>query len=331
MKRECRSFECSVAGFLQEFVGYHRALGKRFDSEEHALQMFDRYLLEQKVQQLRDITPALLQAFLNSRPRPIPKSYNHLLGVLRRWCDWLVRQELLSDSPLRVRPRRLTGTRTPFLFNSTQVRQLLAVAGQLSDNNFGRQRGLIYSMIFSLLYGLGLRVGEVTRLRFQEVDWDRRILTIRDTKFAKSRLVPFGPKLAAKLRDYRRQRELLWGPFSGSDPLFSFDLEKTRTIHPATISQTFHHLWPRLNIILPHGVAPPRLHCLRHSFAVGTLLTWYRAGINPNERLIQLSTFMGHAHPSSTAVYLTITADLFQEANRRFQQFAAPLLTEVAL
>jgi hypothetical protein len=61
------------------------------------------------------------------------------------------------------------------------------------------------------------------------------------------------------------------------------------------------------------------------------LLGWYRAGINPNERLVQLSTFMGHAHPSSTAVYLTITADLFQEANRRFERFACPLLKEVAL
>jgi integrase len=331
MKRECRPFQCSVAGFLREFIRYHRALGKRFDTEEHALQMFDRYLLEQKVQQLADITPALLQAFLNSRSRPIPKSYNHLLGVLRRWCNWLVHHEHLADSPLRARPRRLTGTRTPFLFNPIQVRRLLAVAGQLSDNNFGRQRGLIYSTIFALLYGLGLRVGEVTRLRFQEVDWDRCILIIKDTKFAKSRLVPFGPKVAAKLRDYRQQRELLRGPFIEPDPLFSFDPEKTRTIHPGTISQTFHHLWPRLDIILPDGVTPPRLHCLRHSFAVGTLLAWYRAGINPSERLVQLSTFMGHVNPSSTAVYLTITADLFQEANLRFQRFAGPLLKEVAL
>jgi integrase len=330
MKRECRPFQCSVAGFFEDFVRHHRALGKRFDTEEHALQMFDRYLLETEVQRLEDITPALLQAFLNSRPRPIPKSYNHLLGVLRRWCDWLVRQEQLADSPLRVRPRRVTGTRTPFLFDSTQVRQLLSVAGQLPDNNRGRQRGLIYSTIFTLLYGLGLRVGEVTRLRFQDVDWDRYILTIRNTKFGKSRLVPFGPKVAAKLDDYRRQRELLWGPLIESDPLFSFDPEKARTIHPGTISQTFHHLWPRLSITLLDGVAPPRLHCLRHSFAVGTLLAWYRAGISPNERLVQLSTFMGHAQPSSTAVYLTITADLFQEANRRFQRFAGPLLKEVA-
>jgi integrase len=331
MRHPYGPFQSPVASSFEGFLRYHRALGKQFDTEEHALRMFDQYLFEQEVQRLADITPALVQDFLNSRRRPIPKSYNHLLGVLRRWCDWLVAQEQLLDSPLRVRPRRLSVAQPPFLFNLVQARRLLAAAAELPDNNHARQRGLIYCTIFTLLYGLGLRVGEVTRLRFREVDWEHCILTIRDTKFAKSRLVPFGPKLAAKLLDYRRQRELLRGPFTESDPLFSFDSEKIRKIHPGTISQTFHHLWPRLNITLPDGVAPPRLHCLRHSFAVGTLLSWYRAGINPNERLLQLSTFMGHTHPSSTAVYLTITADLFQEANRRFEHFVGPFLKEAVL
>src|SRR2546422_10996145 len=71
------------------------------------------------------------------------------------------------------------------------------------------------------------------------------------------------------------------------------------------------------------------LHHLRHSFAVGTLLRWYREGINPAERLLHLSTFLGHVDPSSTVVYLTITAELLQEASDRFARFAAPLLTEV--
>ena len=101
-------------------------------------------------------------------------------------------QQQLAESPLRVRPRRQTAIRIPFLFDPSQVRQLLALAGQLPDNNHGRQRGLIYPMIFALLYGLGLRVREAARLRIQDVDSNRCIITIRHTKFAKSRLVPFG-------------------------------------------------------------------------------------------------------------------------------------------
>jgi integrase len=81
-------------------------------------------------------------------------------------------------------------------------------------------------------------------------------------------------------------------------------------------------------LTVPPGFQSPRAHHLRHSFAVATLLRWYREGINPGERLIYLSTFMGHVDPSSTAVYLTITTDLLQQANERFEQFAAPVLQE---
>ena len=329
MRRQPRPFQSSLAGHFADFLRHHRALGKSFQTEERAPRLFDQYLVEQPVHNPAEITPAVLEGFLGSRTRPISKSYNHLLGVVRRWCNWMVRQERIPHSPLLLRPQRLTGTKVPFLFDPVTARQLLAIAAQLPDNNHARQRGLVYSTVFALLYGLGLRVGEAVRLRIRDVDWVRHVLTIRETKFAKSRLVPFGPKIAAMLGDYRARRKPGWALLDDADPLFSFDPKGHDLIHPGTISQTFHHLWPRLNITVPEGVAHPRLHCLRHSFAVGTLLGWYRAGINPNERLLQLSTFMGHSHPSSTSVYLTITSELFQEANRRFERFAGVLLKGV--
>jgi integrase len=108
--------------------------------------------------------------------------------------------------------------------------------------------------------------------------------------------------------------------------LFSFN---GRTyVNPCTASQTFHHLVGDLGLAVPSGVSPPRLHSLRHSFAVGCLLRWYRQGLDPAARLHQLSTFMGHVDPASTAVYLTITPALMEEANRRFEAFAEPAWTE---
>ena len=89
-------------------------------------------------------------------------------------------------------------------------------------------------------------------------------------------------------------------------------------------TQTFHRLVVELDFPVPDGVAPPHLHCLRHSFAVGCLLRWYREGLDPSTRLYQLSTFMGHVDPASTAIYLTITPQLLAEANRRFEAFAEP-------
>jgi integrase/recombinase XerD len=192
---------------------------------------------------------------------------------------------------------------------------------ELPDNSHGRNRAGIYFTIFALMYGLGLRVAEATRLCRQDVDLERKVLVIRETKFLKSRLVPFGPKIEARLREYL-QREGALGP---TTPLFSFAPDRSKPITTSTVTQTFHALWPRLGLKVPAGAAPPRLHCLRHSFAVGTLLRWYRSGINPQQRLWDLSTFMGHVHPASTAVYLTITARI-----ARRSQSALPSLCGAA-
>lgn len=325
-----RPYQSSAADAMRTFLLYHRALGKRFDTEDRALSLFDRYLVEQKIPALSDITPSVVNDFVRSRSRPVAKSHNHLVGVLRRWFDWLVAQGRLGKSPLQLKPRPATGVRPPFLFDHSQAQRLIEAAAQLPDNNRGRHRAVQYPVMFALLYGLGLRVGEVARLCLRDIDWDRRVLTIRETKFLKSRLIPVGPKMHARLKEYLERREQLVGHMEPPDPLFSFSDGKTRAVHPVTISLTFHQLWPKLKLDVPPGVAPPRLHCLRHSFAVGTLLRWYRQGIDPKARLLQLCTFMGHSHPSSTAVYLTITSELLQEANIRFQRFASPLLKEVS-
>ena len=173
--------------------------------------------------------------------------------------------------------------------------------------------------------GLGCGLARWHGLPNSDVDLSRRLLVIRETKFGKSRLVPFGPRIAARLTTYINLKERQIGALSAEMPAFSFTAGQS--IHPGTISQTFHALVPRLGLTLPAGVAPPRVHDLRHSFAVGTLLRWYREGLDPAAKLLHLSTFLGHVNPASTATYLTITADMLQAAGERFGRFAAPLST----
>jgi integrase len=217
--------------------------------------------------------------------------------------------------------RRETDVRPPFLFDIAQARLLLEAAAALPDNSRAVGRGATYHAIFALCYGLGLRVGEACGLRIDDVDTGRQLLTVRGGKFGKSRLVPHGPRIGDLLARQVERRHA-----SREDPLFSFD--RRRSVNPCSASQTFHHLVAELAFPVPDGVAPPRLHCLRHSFAVGRLTRWYREDISPQERLYRLSTFMGHVDPTSTAVYLTITADLLTEANRRFEALAEPAWTE---
>jgi integrase len=326
MKIQWVNFQSPLADGIRAFLTHKRAMGRSFRTEESALRLLDRYLVDQGTSSINAITVPLLETFLASRPRSRPRSYNHLLGVLHRFFAWLVVQGVLDQNPVRARPRRTTSQRSPFLFDTALLRRLLDVASRLPDNPRGPQRGTIYPMIFILLYGLGLRVGEVCRLRRADVDLNRQLLVIRHTKFSKSRLVPFGPRLAERLTAYLHQCEQIRGSLGADDPVFSFG--NNRFVNPGTISQTFHHLLPHLGLELPPGVSPPRVHDLRHSFAVGTLLRWYRSGIDPSCRLIHLSTFLGHVNPTSTAVYLTITAELLQQASQRFERFAAPLLIE---
>ena len=329
MNQATTELQSVLAAEITDFLRHQRSLGKRFINEERALRLLDRYLVSEKVKTIAEITPTLVDAFLASRPRNRPRGYNHLLSVVRRLFKWLVRQQRLPQSPVQTQPRHATASQVTFLFDRAQAQQLLKVAAELPDNNNGRNRGAIYSLIFALMYGLGLRVAEAARLRRHDVDLDRKLLVIRETKFLKSRLVPFGPKLEARLREYLQEQLERAGTLDPTTPLFSFGPDRSKGINPGTITQTFHALWPRLGLKVPAGSAEPRLHCLRHSFAVGTLLRWYQSGINPQQRLWDLSTFMGHVHPASTAVYLTITDELLKEANQRFNHFAAPLLKGV--
>lgn len=313
-----------LATSIRAFLAHHRALGKRFDTEEAALRLLDHYLVAQRVDSLAAITPALLEAFLRSRPRPRPRSYNHLLNVLQRLFRWLENQEVLVPSPLRARSRRCTSPRTPFLFEPRQVARLLDLAGHLPDRPHAHRRGITYRTIFALMYALGLRVSEVAHLCRKDVNWARQYLVIRQSKFAKSRLVPFGPRVGQALQDYCLTRDDNTRTPSPDDPVFSLAKDHRRAIDAKTISRTFHRLVPQLGITVVPGVAAPRLHCLRHSFAVATLLRWYRTGVDPAARLHYLSVFLGHVNPASTTVYLTITADLLEQASARFERFAAP-------
>lgn len=209
----------------------------------------------------------------------------------------------------------------PFLFNAEQMADLLDRTAALPDRPKGPDRGQSYHLMFALMYALGLRVGEVCRLKRGDVDQQRQLLRINRTKFSKDRLVPFGPGVARRLDGYFARASIQGNKAARLDeaPVFSF--YGGRTVNPGSVSQTFHHLvLDRYDI--PPGVSPPRLHCLRHSFAVGMLLRWYRAGEDPGARLVHLSTFLGHVNPSSTAWYLTITPELLDLANERFERFA---------
>ena len=154
MKSKWSGYKSFMADHITAFLAYKRALARKFHTEDTALRLFDRYLFENDIAHLDNITPLLIELFLASRPRKSPRSYNHLLGVIRRFFSWLVVQGILDSSPVKAHTRRATTKRQPFLFGLSDAKKLLAAADNLPDNSRAPLRGPTYSMIFALLYGL---------------------------------------------------------------------------------------------------------------------------------------------------------------------------------
>lgn len=149
----------SVALVVERFLEHKRAVGRKYVSEHYELRLLVRFTAAHGVRRLDELTPALLEDFLGSRPRSRPRSFNHLLGVVGCLLDWAVSQQLLAVSPLRARRRRATSTRIPFLFDQSQARRLLDAAAGLADNSRAPRRGATYRTLFALCYGLGRRRG----------------------------------------------------------------------------------------------------------------------------------------------------------------------------
>ncbi|MCU0687044.1 MAG: tyrosine-type recombinase/integrase [Polyangiaceae bacterium] len=314
------AFASALAPALARYVTLKRALGRKYTVDLRVLRRFDRFLVEQRVAVAGDLTAARLHAYFAARPHHAARTFNAELGAVRRFIRWLVAHGELAACPLDLRARRVTSQRVPFVFDLPLARRLLGLARALPDNPSGRRRGPTYHALFALLYGLGLRAGEACRLRCDDVDPDRRLLVVRATKFGKTRLVPYGPRLGTLLAGELAHRRAAGAAPGG--PLFTFD--GARPVHPGTASTVFLALTRGMHLPLPEGASPPRLHDLRHSFAIGTLLRWYREGADVNAQLPALATFLGHVDPTSTSVYLTATAELLRAGHARFEAFAAP-------
>ncbi len=175
-----------------------------------------------------------------------------------------------------------------------------------------------------LLYGAGLRAGEALRLRSCDVNLQDRMLSIWNTKFFKSRLIPIGASLAAALARYAQERK---HPRPRDVHLSRFFTTRTGMAVPlGRLEAGFVRLRERTGIQRPHTDRwQPRLHDLRATFAVHRLVAWYREGVDLQTRLPLLATYLGHINVSGTQVYLTMTHELLAEASRRFERYARPV------
>ncbi len=321
-------FQSPLGQHLRRYLDLKRSVGMACRTQEAAFAAFERFLGSRSVDTpdaVRDEDVRLWLAQMTCCPRRRTQS----LRYVGRFFEHLLSLGVVGKNPvdtLLLERRGPTSSFRPYIYAREEVAALLDQAGRLAAYRQFPLRPEVYRTLLALLYGLGLRVGEACRLCLRDVDLAESVVTIRDTKFHKSRLLPFGPRLRGCLERYGDVRTQTSSPPRPEDPFFVTQFG--HRLSQATVNPTFPLVLAAAGIASPPGGRRPRLHDLRHTFAVHRLLRWYREGRDVQSLLPRLSTFLGHVAITSTQVYLTITHELLDAANSRFWKHFGSVLRD---
>ncbi len=303
--------QSSLAGPIQNFINLRRLSGTDYQSQVQLLGYLDRFLIEQKWNMPR-IARQITDCYQKSLSHLAPRTRSNRLCVVKQLCEYLARSDPRSyvPEPLKVIPYK--GPHHPYIYTLSEIQRLLGAASKLQPPNSLRPH--TYQTLLGVLYSTGIRIGEALALNLEHFHSTERRLHIAEGKFRKARWVPLSASTCLALDQYLRKR-LQIRPRSPDSPLL-INQRSRRLLH-CTVNQTFRHLLRQCGIRHSKHTGP-RIHDLRHTFAVHRLLAWYRDGEDVNARLPWLATYMGHVDIHSTQVYLRATPELIEQVDRRF-------------
>lgn len=311
-------FVSHLAVELDEFLAFKRTMGSPYVRAEFTLRSFDRFVLDHARRHRPFRLDEAVLAWLASKSKDRkPVSVTVDLGAVRQFCLHRRRRDPAAFVPGRVwAPQSTKSEFLPFVFTDAQVRDLLKRATSLDAPPF---RGAVFRALLLVLYCTGLRPGEALRLRMKDVDTNRGLLFITESK-GRSRWVPFERSLGRELARYTVARRAI----SGDGPDDPFLIEpRGGPLRSTTAGYTVRALLVDAGLKPAVGRVGPRPYDLRHTFAVHRLTRWYRAGVDINGRLPWLSAYMGHNDILGTESYLTATPELLAIASKRFGRHLA--------
>ena len=294
------------------YIAKRQATGEKYHSPVRALRALSRSYGEVE---LASLTSDQVSCFL-AGPRTGPATWRNKYGMLRVFFEhWRLREELHAI-PLPPPAPKYTTSFVPYIYSVSELRMLLAAVPSCQQRDACLMSASMFRTLLLLLYGTGMRVGETLRLLGGDVDRGAGVITVRGTKFYKSRLVPLGPHVQAQLRSYLAMP----GRSDRNDqPLFQSRLHKA--VPRQVVEVGFRRLC-NLAGVRREEASPyqPRVHDLRHTFAVHRLTAWANAGADIHAKLPLLSAYLGHQNIIGTEVYLKATPHLLNLASGRFEQ-----------
>ncbi|WP_321859215.1 tyrosine-type recombinase/integrase [Paraburkholderia tropica] len=299
---------------LPEYLQLRRSLG--FKLEDAGLQL-PRFVAFVEQHGSTHITTALALAWAQQPPSVLPAEWARRLGYVRGFARYRIATDALTEvPPPGLLPHRSTRAR-PYLYSDEEVEQLLAAALKLPTAWHCTLRPWMFHCLFGLLATTGLRISEALNLQVADVDLDQALLTIRGAKLGKTRLVPLHASTAVVLADYlRRRRESFGWPISS----YIFVSRTGNRLDQAHVHRTFYALSRQIGLRGPQASHGPRIHDLRHRFAVRVLTRWYQAGEDAARLLPVLSAYIGHVRVHDTYWYLSAWPELMTQAMSRLER-----------
>lgn len=300
---------------ITEYITLKQSMGSRFHAEAVILKAFSKALGNVAI---TEVAVAPVYAYLCGTG-PVTRFWHYKYQVLRGFYRFAIGRGDAACSPLPKFLPKLSKPFVPYIFSQEELQRLLdATAAQESPRR--KLEAHTLRTLLLLLYGAGLRIGEALSLTLADLDLATGLLTIRQSKFYKTRLVPIGPRLTEALATYAIRRQKSGHSQSPEAPFFVTRIGATVTRPMA--ERAFRRLREKAGVHRRDGARyQPRLHDLRHGFAVHRLVSWYRQGADVQRLLPQLATYLGHVHLAATQHYLTMTPELLQEASLRFERY----------
>lgn len=308
----------NLAQVVHDYVALKQSMGSRFRTQATILKAFCKAVGDVAI---TDVEPQQVESYL-AGAGPVTRHWHRKCEALSGFYRFALGRGYVTLSPLpKTVPKRPQPFR-PYIFPEEELRRLFQAAGELETPRMALQGATLRPLLL-LLYGAGLRISEALALTLADVDLSVSLLTIRESKFYKTRLVPIGPRLTAALRTYADDRRRQG---HANDPAGPFFVTRTGTaVTRGMAERAFVRLRDIAGIAREDGARyQPRLHDQRHAMAVHRLVAWYREGADVQRLLPQLATYLGHVNVAATQRYLAMTPELLREASRRFERYAQP-------
>jgi len=303
-------FQSVLAPFMDKFLQEKHACGYAYHEPTRVLRRLDDFLVQEELA-THGLPRPVARKWLAKKAHESARTQQQRITVVRHFSRFLLRlgyPAYVPDSTLAARNR---STFAPRMLTHEELRKFFHAVDALEPTARSPLRHLVMPEVFRLLYGCGFRVREVLKLRVRDIDLNQGIITVRQGKFRKDRLVPPALPLVNRLRKYaarfeNRPPDAIFFPAPSGGP---FSLR--------TVYTMFRQLLLQCGI--PHAGRGkgPRIHDYRHLFAVHTLRRWYRDGEDLDAKLPLLSTYLGHQNLLGTQRYLHLTAELFPEITAR--------------